>query len=270
MLFSTLPFSIFSPLPFALNYSLTARSGRNRTFASTLFLCRKCLKFPSTLQSMRFDSSGGSKLSCLPFCWKCSLWLLDFGVHGIPCYRSAYEGWLLRGSKLWYLPFSWNNPCGVSATLPSTPAARNYFSFYPPYENWVGPWRVISWLGSFRARFQSFGHLLGSGSFQRKSFYNSFSVKLGDFKARLESFGLQAASNLDFKVVACCLEMIVFTRNSFSKSFISMLSGFTDRFKVLVSCLNYFFHEEIPGQILHFESCQLQGQLSKLWPAAWI
>ena len=24
---------------------------------------------------------------------------------------------------------------GVSATLPSTPAARNRFSFYPPYEN---------------------------------------------------------------------------------------------------------------------------------------
>ena len=98
-----------------------------------------------------------SKLSCLPFCWKCSLWLLDFGAHGIPCYRSAYGGWLLRGFKLWYLPFSWNNPCRVPATLPSTPAARNYFSFYPPYENWVGPWRVISWLGSFRARFQSFG-----------------------------------------------------------------------------------------------------------------
>ena len=58
VLFSTLPFSIFSPLPFTLNYSLTARSGRHTTFASTLFLCRKCLKFPSTLQSMRFDSSG--------------------------------------------------------------------------------------------------------------------------------------------------------------------------------------------------------------------
>ena len=97
------------------------------------------------------------KLSCLPFCWKCPLWLLDFGVHGILCYRSAYGGWLLRGFKLWYLPFSCNDPCGVPATLPSTPAARNYFSFYPPYENWVGPWRVISWLGSFRARFQSFG-----------------------------------------------------------------------------------------------------------------
>ena len=56
--FSTLPFSIFSPLLFALNSSLTARSGRHTTFACTLFLCRKCLKFPSTLQSMRFDSSG--------------------------------------------------------------------------------------------------------------------------------------------------------------------------------------------------------------------
>ena len=58
VLFSTLPSSIFSPLPFVLNYSWTARSGRHTTFASTLFLCRKCLKFPSTLQSMRFDSSG--------------------------------------------------------------------------------------------------------------------------------------------------------------------------------------------------------------------
>ena len=106
--------------------------------------------------------------------------------------------------------------------------------------------------------------------FTRKSFYNSFSLKLGDFKARLESFGLQAALNLDFKVVACCLEIIVFTRNSFSKSFILMLSGFTDRFKVLVSCLDSFFHKEIPRQILHFEACQLQGQISKLWPAAWI
>ena len=59
VLFSTLLFSIFSPLPFALNYSLTARAGRHRTFASTLFLCKRCLKFPSTLQPMRFDSSEG-------------------------------------------------------------------------------------------------------------------------------------------------------------------------------------------------------------------
>ena len=67
MLFSTLPFSIFSPLPFTLNYSLTARSGRHTTFASTLFLCRKCLKFPSTLQSMRFDSSGGANFRAYRF-----------------------------------------------------------------------------------------------------------------------------------------------------------------------------------------------------------
>ena len=32
-------------------------------------------------------------------------------------------------------PYLETVPLGGSATLPSTPAARNYFSFYPPYEN---------------------------------------------------------------------------------------------------------------------------------------
>ena len=92
MLFSNLPFSIFSPLPFTLNYSLTARSGRHTTFASTLFLCRKCLKFPSTLQSMRFDSSGGANFRAYRFVempplasgfWRAWNSMLPFSLWGL-------------------------------------------------------------------------------------------------------------------------------------------------------------------------------------------
>ena len=135
VLFSTLPFSTFSPLPFALNYSLTARSGRHTTFASTLVLCRKCLKFPSTLQSMQFDSSGDANFHACRFVenapfgfwiWACmefhatvqpmgvdSSGAPNFGIY--PSLETIFEGFL--------------------QTLSSTPAARNYFSFYPPYEN---------------------------------------------------------------------------------------------------------------------------------------
>ena len=64
---STSSFSTFSPLPLDLNYSLTARSGRHTTFASTLFLCRKCLKFPSTVQPIGVDSSGDANFCAYRF-----------------------------------------------------------------------------------------------------------------------------------------------------------------------------------------------------------
>ena len=89
----------------------------------------------------------GSKLSCLPFCWKCSLWLLDFGAHGIPCYRSAYEGWLLRGSKLWYLPFSWNNLCGVPANTTLNPCSQKLLFLLPSIRklSWALAGNFLAW-----------------------------------------------------------------------------------------------------------------------------
>ena len=90
--FSPLPFSTFSPLPFHLNYSLTARSGCHRTFVSTLFLCKKCLKFSSTLQPMGVDSSGGPNFRAYRFVENNPFLASGFGLHVIRCYRSAYGG----------------------------------------------------------------------------------------------------------------------------------------------------------------------------------
>ena len=107
MFFSTLPFSIFSPLPFHLNYSLTAGSGRHKTFASTLFLCKTCLKFPSTVQPMGLDSSMNPNF----------------------CARSKRDLNRKVEAKIK------NDPFWASGDTTLIPAIKNCFSFYPPNEN---------------------------------------------------------------------------------------------------------------------------------------
>ena len=123
MLFSTLPFSIFSPLPFALNYSLTARSGRHTTFASTLFLCRKCLKFPSTLQSMRFDSSGNPNFRAYRF------------VEMPPLASGFWRAWNSM------LPFSlWGlTPQGLQTFVPTLLLKRSFLGFLQHYPQPLQP-----------------------------------------------------------------------------------------------------------------------------------
>ena len=132
MLFSTLPFSIFSPLPFALNYSLTARSGRHKTFASTLFLCRKCLKFPSTLQSMRFDSSGNPNFRAYRFVENAPFGFWIFACMKLHSTVQPMGFDSSGGANFCAYPFLETDPFGASGDTALTPAARNYFSLSPP------------------------------------------------------------------------------------------------------------------------------------------
>ena len=84
------PFSIASPPPFNLNHTLTARSRRQFVFAYTVFRSTQPLKFPSTVQPMGFDSLVHANFCTYRFAEKSPIWLLDFGLHAISCYRSAY------------------------------------------------------------------------------------------------------------------------------------------------------------------------------------
>ena len=61
------------------------------------FWISACMEFHATVQPMGVDSSGAP----------------NFGTY--PSLETIFVGFL--------------------QTLPATPAARNYFSFYPPYEN---------------------------------------------------------------------------------------------------------------------------------------
>ena len=84
---------------------------------------------------MRFDSSGGPNFCAYRFVENApfGFWILarmEFHATVQPMGVDSSGA-----PNFCTYPYLETVLLGVSATLPSPPAARNYFSFYPPYEN---------------------------------------------------------------------------------------------------------------------------------------
>ena len=93
------------------------------------------MEFHATVQPMGFDSSGCANFRAYRFVEN-----TPFGFWILACmeFHATVQSMEVDSSgapNFCTYPYLETILLGVSATLPSTPAARNYFSFYPPYEN---------------------------------------------------------------------------------------------------------------------------------------
>ena len=82
---------------------------------------------------MGVDSSGCANFRLYPFVENALLWILDLACMEFHATVQPMGFDSSGGANFCAYPFLETDPFGASGDTALTPAARNYFSFYPPY-----------------------------------------------------------------------------------------------------------------------------------------
>ena len=92
-----------------------------------------CMKCPSTVKPIGVHRRGNPNFCIYPFVENALLWIMDLACMEFHATVQPMGFDSSRRPNFYTYPFLDNDPFGASGDTALTLAARNYFSFYPPY-----------------------------------------------------------------------------------------------------------------------------------------